>query len=282
MDTGPIAVIDGHDGVGQVLAARAMREAVKRSQDMGIAAVAVRNSNHFGTAAYFTRMAAASECVGILVTNASPAMAPWGGRSKLIGSNPWSIAAPAGRRGAVVMDIANTVVARGKIYIARQQQIGIPRGWALNAAGEDTADPNEAIDGVILPMEGHKGYVIALMMDVLSGVLSGSSFGSDVAGPYQFDQRSGCGHLAIAIRVESFIPIKDFNGRMDRLLNGIKSDSKAAGFSNIYYPGELEEKTAERSRREGLALPDQTLADLRELASETGVPPVPLRKIAQP
>jgi LDH2 family malate/lactate/ureidoglycolate dehydrogenase len=181
--TGAIVVIDGHDGIGQVLTAHAMKLAIERAKQFGVGAVAVRNSNHFGTAAYFTRMAPAAGCIGFLTSNASPAMAPWGGKRKTVGNNPWSIATPGGRRGNVVMDLANTVVARGKIYLARQRGEAIPPGWAITAEGSPTLDPQQAIDGIILPMAGHKGYAISLMMDVLSGVLTGSSFGSEVAGP---------------------------------------------------------------------------------------------------
>src|SRR5579871_2337082 len=194
VDAGAIAVIDGKDGMGQVLTAHAMEEAIRRSRAHGIGAVGLRNSNHFGTAMYFTLMAARAGCVGFLATNASPAMAPWGGRKKTVGTNPWSWAAPAGRHAPMVLDIANTGVARGKIYLARQKGLPIPEGWAINAAGAPTTDPAEAIDGIILPMAQHKGYAIAVVMDMLSGVLTGSAFGSAVHGPYQEEHRSGAGH----------------------------------------------------------------------------------------
>ena len=178
MDNGTVAVIDGHDGFGQVLAAFAAREAIRRAKQHGIGAIGVRNSNHFGTAMYYTLMAPREGCVALLTTNASPAMAPWGGREKLVGNNPWSIAAPAGRHVPMVMDIANTGVARGKVYLARQRGEAIPEGWAINAAGAPTTDAQEAIDGIILPMAQHKGYVISMMMDMLAGVLTGSGFGA--------------------------------------------------------------------------------------------------------
>jgi LDH2 family malate/lactate/ureidoglycolate dehydrogenase len=134
-DTGAVLVVDGQDGLGQVLADRATRLGIERAREHGISAVAVRDSGHFGTAAYFTRKAAQAGCVAMLATNASPAMAPWGGREKRVGTNPWSIAAPAGRHGTVVMDIANTAVARGKIYHARERGEPIPEGWAADADG---------------------------------------------------------------------------------------------------------------------------------------------------
>src|SRR5690348_6743712 len=209
-DAGSIAVIDGRDGVGQVLAKRAMEEAVARAGRHGIGAVAMRNSNHFGTAMYWTRIAARAGCIGFLSTNASPSMAPWGGRSKVLGNNPWSIAAPAGKRAPMILDLANTAVARGKVYLARQRGEPIPEGWALDADGRPTTDAQAAIDGIILPMAGHKGYAITVMMDVLSGVLTGSGFASGVHGPYQAEHRSRCGHLALALCVDAFQPLAEF------------------------------------------------------------------------
>ncbi|MBV9052722.1 MAG: Ldh family oxidoreductase, partial [Hyphomicrobiales bacterium] len=131
-DAGALAVIDGRDSMGQVLAARAADEAVRRAKAHGVGVVGVRNSNHFGTAMYFTLQAARAGCVAFLSTNASPAMAPWGGREKRVGNNPWSIAVPAGRHAPMVLDIANTVVARGKVYLARQKGERIPLGWAID------------------------------------------------------------------------------------------------------------------------------------------------------
>ena len=191
VDAGAIAVIDGKHAMGQVLTAVAANEAIRRAKVHGIGAVGLRNSNHFGTAMYFTLMGPTEGCVAFLSTNASPAMAPWGGRKKTVGTNPWSWAAPAGKHAPMVLDIANTSVARGKIYLARQKGQLIPEEWAINAAGAPTRDPQEAIDGIILPMAQHKGYAIAVMMDMLSGVLTGSAFGRGVYGPYQTAHRSG-------------------------------------------------------------------------------------------
>jgi LDH2 family malate/lactate/ureidoglycolate dehydrogenase len=271
-DTGALAVVDGHDGVGQVLAALAAREAAGRAHRHGVGVVAVRNSNHFGTAAYFTRMAARDGCVAILTTNASPAMAPWGGRRKTVGTNPWSIAAPAGGHDVLVMDVANTAVARGKVYLARQRGEPIPAGWAVDADGAPTTDPAAALDGLILPMAGHKGYAIALMMDVLSGVLTGSAFGAAVSGPYQAERRSGCGHLFIALDVAAFGDPDGFTRRMEQLVAEVKAVPPAEGFAEVLYPGEPEARAAREHLRHGLSLPQETLEDLRRLADATGVP----------
>jgi LDH2 family malate/lactate/ureidoglycolate dehydrogenase len=270
VDAGAVAVLDGRDGVGQVIASQAALESIRRAKAHGIGAVAVRNSNHFGTAAYFTRLATPEGCIGLLTTNASPAMAPWGGRKKTVGNNPWSVAAPIGSHPPMVLDIANTVVARGKIFLARQKGLPIPTGWAINAAGESTTDPVEALAGIILPMGGHKGYAISVALDVLSGILTGSAFGTSVHGPYQAEHRGGCGHLMIALNIETFLPLTEFNIRMERLIDELKSVPLAKGFDEIFYPGEIEARNEERYLREGLQLPEETLADLAKLAKETG------------
>jgi LDH2 family malate/lactate/ureidoglycolate dehydrogenase len=172
------------------------------------------------------------------------------------------------------MDIANTAVARGKVYLARQRGEPIPAGWAIDADGTPTTDPTAAIAGVILPMAGHKGYAISLMMDVLSGVLTGSAFGAAVGGPYQFERRSGCGHLFIALDVASFGDPDGFARRMEQLVAEVKSVPLAQGFEEVFYPGELEARAAREHLHQGLSLPQQTLDDLRQLAASTGVPAV--------
>ncbi len=272
VDGGAIAVIDGRDGVGQVIAAHAMRNAIARAKKHGIGAVAVRNSGHFGTAMYYTRMASQEGCVGFMSTNASPAMPPWGGREKLIGANPWSLAAPAGQYAPMMLDIANTAVARGKLYLARQRGEEIPEGWATDQDGRPTTDPIAGIAGNILPFAEHKGYAIALMMDVLSGVLSGSHFGADVVGPYVPEGRSGVGHLAIALNIGSFRPLSDFCGDMERMVACIKNAPSAPGANEIFYPGELEARADEHHRLVGIALPQDTIDELNTKAKALGIP----------
>lgn len=273
VDRGAVAVVDGREGIGQVVAAHACREAVRRASNYGVAAVGVRNSNHFGTAAYFTRMIAREGFIGILTTNGSPAMAPWGGREKAVGANPFSIAAPGGRRGPIVLDIANTAVARGKVYAALERDEPIPSGWAIDVYGAPTTDAQAAIDGLILPMAGHKGYGISFLMDVLSGVLTGSSYGRQVSGPYVPDRRSGCGHLVIALQIEAFMGLADFEHRIDDLIETTKAVPLAQGFGEIFYPGEIEDRAAVQAGEHGVQIPQRTLEQLEQLADSCGLPP---------
>ncbi|QSE84972.1 Ldh family oxidoreductase [Rhodococcus koreensis] len=268
---GAVTVLDGCDGVGQVVTDSAVALAGEAAASHGIGAVAVRNSNHFGTAAYWTRTLADQGCVGILTTNGSPAMAPWGGTDKMIGANPWSIAVPGGSHGCVVLDIANTGVARGKVYAAREKGIRLPEGWAIDANGLPTTDPQAAIDGLILPMAGHKGYAISFMMDILSGVLTGSSYATDVVGPFVPDRRSGCGHLVIALAIEAIMPRARFDQRIDDLIDTVKSSEAAPG-AEILVPGEMENR-AVASAGGTVQLPARTVAKLADLAASLGVTP---------
>lgn len=272
-DTGPLLLLDGRAGIGQVLTDRARALAVERARQHGVGVVGVRDSNHFGTAMYFTRRAARDGCVAILTTNASPAMAPWGGREKVLGTNPWSIAAPGPDGRVVAVDIANTAVARGKIYLARNRGEPIPDTWALTPDGAPTTDPAEGVLGVVLPMAGHKGYAISFMMDVLSGALTGSSVATGVHGPYEPEARSGAGHLFLAIDPAAFGDEAGYRRRVARLIDEVKTAPPAQGFDEIFYPGEVEDRAEAANVAEGgVVLAPESLADLRGLGVDTGVP----------
>jgi LDH2 family malate/lactate/ureidoglycolate dehydrogenase len=272
-DTGPLVLLDGRDGIGQVLTERARTTAVERARTHGVGVVGVRNSNHFGTAMYFTRRAAADGCVAVLTTNASPAMAPWGGREKRLGTNPWSIAAPGPDGRIVAVDIANTAVARGKIYLAKNRGEPIPESWALSADGAPTTDPAEGVLGVILPMAGHKGYAITFLMDVLSGALTGSAVGTGVHGPYEADKPSGAGHLFLALDPDAFGDRAGYESRVRQLIDEVKDVPLAQGFDEVFYPGEVEDRAEAASLTAGgVLLAEQSVADLRALGAETGVP----------
>jgi LDH2 family malate/lactate/ureidoglycolate dehydrogenase len=272
-DTGPLVLLDGRDGIGQVLTERARELAVQRARTHGVGVVGVRNSNHFGTAMYFTRRAARDGFVAVLTTNASPAMAPWGGREKRLGTNPWSIAAPAPDGGVVAVDIANTAVARGKIHLAKNRNESIPETWALTADGAPTTDPAEGVLGVLLPMAGHKGYAITFLMDVLSGALTGSAVGTGVHGPYEAGERSGAGHLFLVLDPDAFGDRAGYEARVGQLIDEVKSVPLAQGFDEVFYPGEVEDRAeAVNLAAGGVVLAEQSLADLRGLGAAAGVP----------
>jgi LDH2 family malate/lactate/ureidoglycolate dehydrogenase len=267
VDSGAICVIDAHEGIGQVITNFAASEVSKRARQYGVAAVGVRNSNHFGTAMYYTRALAKQGLVAILTTNASPSMAPWGGSKKVLGNNPWSIAAPY-RDGVVALDMANTVVARGKIYAALEKQDSIPDDWAITSKGKRTTNAQEAVDGVILPMGGHKGYAITFMMDVLSGVLTGSQVATGVNGPYNPTARSGAGHLLIAIDAENFANKNDYDSKIQQLISEVKGAPLAEGFTEIFYPGEVEDRAeAENRKLPGIKMFQSTIDEFQKIAN---------------
>ncbi len=270
-DAGALAVLDGGNGMGQIVAQRAMEEAIARAKAHGIGAVAVKNSGHFGTAMYFTRQATEHGCLGFLSTNASPAMAPWGGTEKRVGTNPWSWAAPAGWHPPMMLDIANTAVARGKLYLAKQRGEPIPDGWAIAEDGRATTDPAVGIAGTILPMAGHKGYAIGTMVDVLSGVLSGSGFGASITGPYVPEGSSGAGHLAIAIDIAACRPLPEFQADMETLIAELKATPRRPGVEEVFYPGELEARNEARLRASGIPIPKATVDELTAAAAALGI-----------
>jgi LDH2 family malate/lactate/ureidoglycolate dehydrogenase len=271
LDGGAVAVMDGCDGIGQIVAKHATEEAVRRARKHGVGVVSVRNSNHFGTCMYYTRMGAEQGCITVLTTNGGPNMAPWGGMKKMIGTNPWSVSAPAGRYAPMIMDLANSGVARGKIFLAQQRREPIPDTWAVDATGFPTTDPRAALEGFILPMAGHKGYAIGVIVDMLSGVLSGSAFLDDVHGPYDPVNRSGAGHLFIAMNVEAFGPRAQFDARMEEYIERLKAVPVAPNYDAVYYPGEIEARNDSKHREQGILLPEDTIADIHRVAREAGV-----------
>jgi LDH2 family malate/lactate/ureidoglycolate dehydrogenase len=270
-ETAATALIDGDNGFGQVVGSRAMAVAVRKAKEVGISCVSVRHSNHFGTCAHYSMMALPHDMIGIVLSNASPQIAPTGGAEKLLGNNPWSVAVPAGERFPVVLDMANSVVARGKIRLAAKEGRQIPSDWAVTLNGEPTTDPQAALAGFLLPIGGYKGYGITLMVDLLTGVLANSSYGPQVNGMDIVDAIGGVGHTFIAVSISAFDEVTAFKARMDAYIDEIKGSKKAKGVEVIYLPGEPEFLKEQTRRRTGIPLHVNIVNDLRKIAGETGV-----------
>lgn len=271
MDTGPLLALDGHNGIGQHITNTAIEMVGERAKRFGTACATICRSGHFGTAMYFTKKLADQDMIGFLATNASPAMAPYGGVDKMVGNNPQSWAAPTNSEAPFIVDISHTAVARGKIYLAKDKKEAIPDHWALSKDGVPTTDPSEAIAGTLLPMAGHKGFGLSAMMDVLSGILSNSSFGTSVNGPYVPDQPSGVGHFLFAIDIAKLRDISAFKADMDKMISSWKQSQRAAGVEAIYYPGEKEHVHLKQVESDGLYLPDETITNLIQFADSCGV-----------
>lgn len=265
----PFTVVDGGNGLGQVASRAAMRRAIGYAAKQGIGAVGVRRSNHFGCAGYYSRMAAREGMVGLAFTNSSPVLAPWGGRDVVLGNNPWSIAVPRAG-GDVVLDLANSVAARGKIRAAAAAGEKIPLGWALDREGTPTADPRAALEGIILPIGEYKGYGIAFMVDVLAGVLTGAAFADDVGSPRDAAGEANVGHLFVALDIRRVMRPVEFEKRMGALVARMKSARRWDGTAEIYVPGEIEIKK-QAANEASVPLFEDAVTSLRTVAKDVGV-----------
>ncbi|MBE0532690.1 MAG: Ldh family oxidoreductase [Rhodospirillales bacterium] len=266
------ATLDADNGLGPVAATRAMELALESADRLGVGAVAVRRSNHFGAAGVYAAMAAERGCVGIVTANASSVCAPFGAAVPLLGTNPLAVAVPAGRYPAFVLDMATSEGSRKKVRKALAEGKTIPSGWALGPDGRPTTDPQAALDGVMLPFGGVKGAGVTLLMDILSGVLTGAEFGGRVLSVMTNQEReSGNGHFVLAFKVSAFMPDEEFRARMDEEIARLKALPPAAGFDEVMYPGEREWRIeAERSAK-GIPLPRSLVKEVVALGGE-GLP----------
>ena len=267
---GSTGLIDGHDFMGQVCGRMAMQLAVEKAETFGTGFVGIKNSNHFGTAAYFSLLAVEKNMIGLAFTNASPRIPPWGGKQALLGNNPHSYAFPTGKGYPLVLDISNSVVAAGKIRTAALAGEKIPEGWAMDKNGNVTRDPKEALNGLLLPIGGHKGYGITLVMDILCGILTGSGFATQIEKIDTTDTAQHVGHLMGAIKIDCFMPLDDFIKRIDALIDLLKSSQKAPGTTEIFVPGEIEYLTTRKRLKEGIPLQKKVVEALNDLAAELG------------
>lgn len=266
------ALLEGHNGIGQVVACRAMEIAIRKAREAGVSYVAVKHSNHFGAAAYYPMMALEHDMIGVAFTNASPRLAPTGGAVKLLGNNPFCVAVPAGKRLPVVLDMANSVVAAGKIRVRQKEGRPIPEGWALDEYGEPTTDPEAAMKGILLAIGGYKGYGITLMMDLLTGVLADSSYGPRVKPIDNEVEPAGTAHSFMAIALSAFTDVAAFKVRMDAYIDEIKSSKKARGSEAIYVAGEPEYIKMQERLERGIPLQPKVAAELSALGKELGIP----------
>jgi LDH2 family malate/lactate/ureidoglycolate dehydrogenase len=266
-DSGWALVVDGGGGMGQIAAQAGTRLALERAAESGHGAVSVRNSSHCGAMAYWAMQAVPQRAIGIAITNAGINMMPAGGREKLVGNNPVAYAIPTGRETPLVLDMATSVVAGGKLDIARIKGEPIPLGWALDKEGKPTTDPVAARQGALLPLGGPKGYGMALVLDIFCGVLSGGRFGKGLGQP-------GSSHYFEVLQIEAFTPYDDFLARMGDLVDQLHACPPAEGSSGVVLPGEIEYRLRERQLREGLELEPTLVEELNDLAHSLSAPPV--------
>ena len=269
---GALALFDGCHGVGPYIATRAMERATAIARDHGAGWVWVRNGGHFGAAATYTLQAARKGFVGLAFTNASPAMAPWGGKEAVLGNNPWSIAVPAPEgTWPIVLDLANTIVARGKIRAAHARGESIPEGWALDADGRPTTDPEAALRGTLLPIGDYKGYGISFIFEVLTAVLAGAAISLEVGSPHNGTVHQGLGQTFVALDVARLQSLTAFRSRVAKLVHYVRQAKRLTGVERIMLPGEREAALAEEQEHIGIALPKEVREAIDRVARNLGL-----------
>jgi len=285
------ALVDGANGLGMVVGQRAMEVAISKAQTTGAGFVSVRNSSHYGIAGYYARMALQHDMIGFCMTNvgAGGNTPPTGGTTGFFGTNPIAVAAPTKTPPDFVMDFATTVVAFGKLQIAMRRDHDIPRGWVMDGDGNLSTKPDvRASGGYILPVgglretSGHKGYGLMLLVDILTGVLSGAAVGATASKLSTEGARgeqarpagaaANTGHFFGALRIDGFRPVEEFKEEMDEMFRVIRSSEKLPGFDRIYIHGE-DQWEAERDRlANGIPLDLPTYQSLESISADLGVP----------
>ncbi len=267
-ESSALALVDGHNGLGSVVAQKSMELAVQKAKINGIGTVIVRGSTHFGSAAVPALRAVEQGCLGVAFTNAGPEMAPWGAASGVVGTNPWGIAAPTGGAFSVVLDIALTTAGKGMMQWHAREGMKMPLDWALTPDGEETDDPEAAMKGALLGIGQHKGYGLAMLTDVLTGVIAGGGFG---LAPYSNPAQQDVSHTMIAIDIAWFMPLAEFTARMDRFIGDIKAAKKRPGVTEILVPGEVDHRREQEYRAHGAHLDSVIFDQLQELAGKLGI-----------
>ena len=249
-----------------------MEAAIAAAGTFGIGMSSVKHSNHFGMSAWLVQQAADAGMMSLVFTNSSPALPVWGGRSRLMGVSPIACGAPGATPGRpFILDMAPSVAARGKIYKALRRGERIPADWALDADGRPTDEPARALEGVMLPMGGPKGSALAIMMDVFSGVLSGSAFAGGVTGPYDMSKPGDVGHFIVAIKPDLFMGLDEFRERMGTLYQRVVGSEKMHGVERVYFPGEIEQLREEERLRDGIPYVQDEITSLNAEAERVGV-----------
>jgi LDH2 family malate/lactate/ureidoglycolate dehydrogenase len=269
-------VVDGGNSMGQIGSAFAMRQVIARARGAQLAAAAVRGSNHCGAMAYFAMMALPENMIGVATTNALPTMAPWGGADKILGINPLAVALPAGEEDPLILDIAFSASSHGKLRVYHQKGQPIPPDWALDSNGHPTNNTEAALAGLLQPIGGYKGTGLALVMGVLSTLLSGASYGTELGNMMDGPKAGEDGHFFLALNVAAFEEVDRFKRRLDGIIRQIREGRRAPGVDRIYAPGGLEAETERRHRREGIPLNAATLEDIRRTALQLGANPSPI------
>jgi LDH2 family malate/lactate/ureidoglycolate dehydrogenase len=266
-------VVDAGNGLGQVQALKTLEMLIPMSRNAGIASATIRNSQHFGALSFYANKAAAQDMILLVTSGCEPAMSPEGGCEAFFGTNPIAVSFPTGKGWPVKIDLATSIVARGNIIAAQKQGRAIPAGWALTVDGEPTTDAAAALAGTVLTMAGHKGYALALMVEIFSSVLSGAAIGPSIGSIYKnMDRKQDLGHFFCLLDIGAFMEVEEFKRRLDETIDRIKACRKRPGVAEILVPGEGSHRRAQATREQGISLDPVTLGELESLCRELKVP----------
>ena len=268
-----VIAVDAGNGLGHVQAYKVLEILIPMAKSAGIAAATIRNSQHFGALSYYCNKAADEDMILFATTNAEPAMAPEGGYQAYFGTNPLAVSFPTGKGYNIKIDLSTSVVARGNIIAAQKDGKEIPPGWALDPDGNPTTDVNKALAGTVLTMAGHKGYALALMAEVFSGVLSGAAVGFSVGSMYKdLNKKQDLGHFFCLIDIDALMDVPVFKKRIDAMIDEIKACKRRPGVEEILIPGERSFRIANENRKKGIPVSDATLKELEALCRECQIP----------
>jgi LDH2 family malate/lactate/ureidoglycolate dehydrogenase len=279
------ATIDGDNGLGLVVGPQANQIAMDMAEKAGSGWVSIANSNHFGIAGYYVLKALERDLIGMAMTNSTKLVTPLWGAERMLGTNPIAIAFPANEEPPIVVDMATCAAAYGKIEMARRRGESIPEGWGIDKQGLDTTNPDEVVaGGALLPLGsdrergGHKGYSLAIMVDVLSAVLSGANWGPFTP-PFALRQEiparsvgKGIGHFFGALRIDGFIDTDEFKRQMDDFIRVFRATKPAPGTNGPLIPGDPERDAEKLRSREGVPLIMPVVEELRAISKKTGIP----------
>jgi LDH2 family malate/lactate/ureidoglycolate dehydrogenase len=270
------AVIDGDNGIGHLIMKKAADLAVQKARHTGVAWVGARMSNHAGPAGIYARMPLAHGMIGIyMAVGSANHMPPWGGTEMLLSTNPIAIAVPGHARPPIVLDMATTNAAYGKVKAKAQRGEMMPEGWMVGRDGKPLLDPKRSNEGFLLPIGGAKGYGLAMMFGLLAGTLNGAAFGKDVVDFNQdYATTTNTGHTVIALDVEAFMPLREFEEQVDEIWAQMKSSEMLPGWDEIRLPGEQSHRTYEERATKGVPMHAELRATLDALAQSVGVAPL--------
>lgn len=279
-ETPTTLAVDANNGLGHPVSVRTMRRTLDKACEVGCAVATVRHSNHYGIAGYYAMLALERDCIGIASTNAGRLAVPTGGRQLMLGTNPFAFAIPAQNGDAFVLDMATTTVALGKLEIAKRLGKRLLPGWAVDAAGAPTTDPDAGMSGALLPLGGfgsenggHKGYGLGLLADILCAVLGGGMLAPDMPPRTQMLDSAIVSHFFAAIRIDTFRDVAAFKADVSAELAAFRESAPVPGAERVVVAGDLERERSDRQLREGVGLDPVVVASLARVAEKTGVAP---------